>query len=542
MNLFGIHMAEHLRIDYVQGDPLGGDPLGGGPPGTPGERDLVFTFTNWAPPGATSLDGLGYAGRFLVDNGFDVVAIKANRNWWFQDLDRAIFDAVEQAIARGGRAYRRRVGYGSSMGGYAAFQFSGALKLDRVVAYSPQFSIHEAWEPRWAREAAAIAFTQAMTRAALAPSCRYVVVYDPCNPDIEHVRRFAAIVPDGRMQELRLRYSGHPSGDFIAETGHLKAFALALLRGDAPPPVAAVRRDRAKSHAYLRTLAASCLERAKPRVALDLIDRALAIAPDRPLYHWQRSLILDRLGRGGECIAAGRQAHLLAPDDALYSLHLTHLLSRKGDAIGALAALDRALTVDPDNAGSHRQRALLLDHLSDAVGAVAAQRRAFAIDSKNPHQAALLSHLLVRSGDIAEALASIDRAIALESGVAGFHRHRSALLDRLKETDRAIEAAERAVALAPGDAESLLQLSHVLARKGMIEAALDCAARATLLVPGAAWHHRHLGALQDQAGRLDLAIDALREAVKLGPDDPSHAAHLEALLRRRSDGAVAAAQ
>ncbi|MBL8703565.1 MAG: tetratricopeptide repeat protein, partial [Rhodospirillales bacterium] len=492
--------------------------------------------------GATSLEGLGYAGRFLVDNGFDVVAFKANRNWWFQDLGPAVFDAVEQAIARGGRSYRRRVGYGSSMGGYAAFQFSGALKLDRVVAYSPQFSIHEAWEPRWAREAAAIDFAHAMTRAALAPDCRFVVVYDPCNPDIEHVRRFAAIVPEGRLRELRLRYSGHPSGDFIAETGHLKAFALALLRGDTPPPVASIRRDRAKSHAYLRTLAASCLERAKPRAALALIDRALAIAPKRPLYHWQRSLILDRLGRAEECLAAGRQAHALAPDDALYALHLTHLLSRKGDAIGALATLDRALAVDPDNAGGLRQRALLLDHLGDAAGAAQAQRRAFALDSKNPHQAALLSHLLVRSGDIAEALASIDQAITREPGVAAFHRHRSALLDRLKESDGAVAAAERAVALAPDDAESLMQLSHVLARKGLIEAALDCAARATLLVPGAAWHHRHLGALQDRAGRLDLAIVALREAVKLGPDEPSHALHLQALLRRRGDGAVAAAQ
>lgn len=532
MNLFGIHTAEHLRIDYVQGE-IQDDSA---------ERDLVFTFTNWAPPGATSLEGPGYAGRFLLESGFDIVAFKANRNWWFQDIDPSIFARVEQAITQGGRRYRRRIGHGSSMGGYAAFQFSGALKLDRVVAYSPQFSIHEAWEPRWAREASAIAFTQTMTQDALARGCRYVVAFDPCNPDIEHVRRFAAIVPPGQMQELRLRYSGHPTGDFVAETGHLKPFALALLRGDPPPPVAAIRRDRAKSHAYLRTLAASCLERAKPRTALDLIDRALAIAPKRPLYHWQRSLILDRLGRHEDCVAAGRQAHALAPDDGLYALHLTHLLSRKGDAVGALAALDRALAADPDNAGGQRQRALLLDNLGDPVGATMAQRRAVALDGANPHQHALLSHLLVRGGDIAEALAAIDRAIVLEDAVAGFHRHRSALLDRLKDVDQAIAAAERAVALAPGDAESLVQLSHVLARKGMIEAAVDCAARATLLVPGAAWHHRHLGALQDQAGRLDLAIDAVRQAVKLGPGEPSHAAHLEALQRRQATGAVAAAE
>ncbi len=522
-----VHAAAHLRVDYFQGDP--------------GNQRLAFSFTNWAPPGATSLEGPGYAGKFLLENGFDVVAFKADRNWWFQDVPGDVFAAIERTLAAGKRAYRERVGYGSSMGGYAAFQFSGALKLDRVLAYSPQFVIDEAWEPRWQREAKGIVFAHRMMPASLAPNCRYIVAYDPCNPDIEHVRRFAAIVPRGQLRELRLRYSGHPTGDFIAETGHLKPFALALLRGEDEPPLQAIRRDRAQSHAYLRTLAAACLERAKPRVALALIDRAIAIAADRPLYHWQRSLILAGLERLDDAVAAGRKAHALAPDDALYALHLTHLLSRKGDAIGALAVLDRALAVDPDNAGGHRQRALLLDHLGDAPGAVAAQRRACALDSKNAHQAALLSHLLVRNADIAEALATIDQAIALDSTVAGFHRHRSALLDRLREIDRAIEAAERAVALAPRDAESLVQLSHVLARKGMIEAALDCASRAILLAPEAAWHHRHLGALQDHAGRLDLAIDAIRQAVKLGPEEPSHGAHLDALLRRQAEGASSAA-
>ena len=64
--------------------------------------------------------------------------------------------ALRGALLRRGPAaghhrprHARRVAYGTSMGGYAAIQLSAALKLDAVLALSPQFEVDKAYDTRW---------------------------------------------------------------------------------------------------------------------------------------------------------------------------------------------------------------------------------------------------------------------------------------------------------------------------------------------------------------------------------------------------------
>ena len=111
-----------------------------------GSKLSVATFANWEegekkPFGADYLAKAGYS-------AFHVVPVE---NDWYQDDEILLaLNSISERIEG------TTVGYGVSMGGFAALNFSSYLKLDRVVACSPQYSIDRNvvnFEWRWPAEA-----------------------------------------------------------------------------------------------------------------------------------------------------------------------------------------------------------------------------------------------------------------------------------------------------------------------------------------------------------------------------------------------------
>src|SRR4051794_1872432 len=111
---------------------------------------VVITFGSYSvTPG---FDQPGFGERFLRKNRIDAVHIVPRSNRWYQYTDMP--DALAAARARTG-GYPLRIAYGSSMGGYAAINFSARLDAQRVIALSPQFSIDPTKMPkdrRWRHE------------------------------------------------------------------------------------------------------------------------------------------------------------------------------------------------------------------------------------------------------------------------------------------------------------------------------------------------------------------------------------------------------
>ncbi|WP_048860241.1 hypothetical protein, partial [Acidisphaera rubrifaciens] len=195
---------------------------------------LVVTFTERTH---RSLAGLGFAGKFAVDNGFALLAFKSNVDRWYQDLPDAALTAAEAFLAALPVPPARRAGYGSSMGAHAAIAFSRRLSLDDVFAISPQVDITQPWDTRWADEAAAIGAMRAIDAAMIRPGCRYVVAFDPLDRDRLHYEHLARLIPLDRLVALRVPASGHPAGYFLHHAGALKPVARAVLAGAALPPV-----------------------------------------------------------------------------------------------------------------------------------------------------------------------------------------------------------------------------------------------------------------------------------------------------------------
>jgi len=75
--------------------------------------------------------------------------------------------------------------------------------------------------------------------------------------------------------------------------------------------------------------------------ALDLADRAVAMTPRHPLYHWSRGLVLEQLGRTADALRELRAAVPLLPNvsnGAGFGPDLARDLARVGAKAGAGAS------------------------------------------------------------------------------------------------------------------------------------------------------------------------------------------------------------
>ena len=158
---------------------------------------IAFTFTAFTPSTKGEKDtlvGVGFGGELLLRNGFDVVAFKSAKNLWYQNLSAEMLADVENFISNSSISYAKRVAYGSSMGAYAAILFSRALKVDIVLALSPQFEIDQPYDQRWQSLAQQIDFKHRIDSNSISDSCKYFVAYDPKNADILHIQKLSTLI------------------------------------------------------------------------------------------------------------------------------------------------------------------------------------------------------------------------------------------------------------------------------------------------------------------------------------------------------------
>jgi hypothetical protein len=145
---------------------------------------VVICFEYWKPD--PTLDGEFSGEGFFRHRGLNAIGIMAAENDWFQDDE--ILDVV--AAIRAATPGFRRIGYGGSMGGFAAINFAHDLDLASLVAVIPQFSIDAAkapYETRWRGEAARLAFRHDKI-GLIPPVTQGWMVFDPWCLDGLHAR------------------------------------------------------------------------------------------------------------------------------------------------------------------------------------------------------------------------------------------------------------------------------------------------------------------------------------------------------------------
>jgi len=158
-----------------------------------------------------------------------------------------------------------------------------------------------------------------------------------------------------------------------------------------------------------------------PQAALELFDRALALAPDFAQAHCSRGMALGSLGRPQEAEQAFRRSLALKPGQAEAWFGLGNTKAAQNEPDAAIEAFRQALQIAPDNAPTWTNLAIALQGLGRLDEAVSAYERARAI---LPGVALFHLHLAIAyldQGRTEEAVAGCRQAVALDPNFAQAH-------------------------------------------------------------------------------------------------------------------------
>jgi tetratricopeptide (TPR) repeat protein len=422
---------------------------------------VVITFAPVTFP--ADLDQPGFGEAFLRKHGIDAVHVVPASNAWYQYPDMP--DALE-AVATRTSHYPCRIAYGSSMGGYAAINFSAHLDVHRIIAISPQFSIDPKKLPddrRWRHEAERIDFLHDHI-AELRPASRQTyVVYDNQNAlDSQHVARIARSVA---LTEVGLEFAGHPAGGALVETGLLSRMVRQMIAGDfdAPTLVAEFAARSPATAAYFANQAATLPEN-QVQEKLHLMRRVVELQPGG-VYSHQLSDLLSRSGAHDEALAIQRSLIAAYGDSAELNYALALTLERAGRLSEATEAARAALARAPDSATLWLLCGRLLSASGQPGEAETYLRKAIELAPSAPEATFRLSRLLGQQGRRAEALEAALAAVERAPDRAGYHEHLGRLRVAVGDWRSAESAFARATNLDPKRADLLLLLSLVRLRR-----------------------------------------------------------------------------
>ena len=237
MNKHIIFEDEQIRVIFLQGS----------------SDELIFSFGDLI----TRAKGLSInAEKSLHKYDFNVIGIMPKQKSWFPEHSlHAMFAAIESVIA----PFKIRIGYGGSMGGYAAIKYANLLDLKRVVALVPQYSIN----PDEVTDSRYNMFFNAELNANMqvqphdvALEREYIVIYDPyCAEDRAHYVKLQQVLP--KIQTLTLPFTGHDAIAVLASSALLHD--LLVRQFDAPYFYQKIRQVKKRSKFYYRKVIESAL-------------------------------------------------------------------------------------------------------------------------------------------------------------------------------------------------------------------------------------------------------------------------------------------
>ena len=163
------------------------------------------------------------AEKSLFKYQYNVIGIMPKQKSWFPkssmlEMQRQIQPILVQ--------FKQIVGYGGSMGGYAAIKYSNLLNMHKIVAFVPQYSIDPdvVHDRRYAEFFDASIHQNMQIQADEVDSSReYIIVYDPYYAeDKEHFLKIQPLLP--KMHVIHLPFTGHEALSVLASSQLLNDF------------------------------------------------------------------------------------------------------------------------------------------------------------------------------------------------------------------------------------------------------------------------------------------------------------------------------
>lgn len=195
---------EHIRAIFLPGD----------------SNTLVLSFGDLI----TRASGLSInAEKSLIKYQYNIIGVMPKQKSWFPQASMIELSKAISPILEG---FKNIVGYGGSMGGYAAIKYSNLLNMNRVIAFVPQYSIdpEQVEDRRYAEFFDAVANKDMQIQSQDVDAAReYVIVYDPYfSTDREHYLKIKELLPS--LHTIHLPFTGHEALSVLASSSLLHDF------------------------------------------------------------------------------------------------------------------------------------------------------------------------------------------------------------------------------------------------------------------------------------------------------------------------------
>lgn len=481
--------------------------------------------------------GEAFWGRDVAERlGLDAIGFVAKRENWYPV---ASVDAAAAAV----RAVLKpdSLGYGYSMGAYAALKHGTRLGLGAALAVAPQASIApgDVPEDRRFHRYFRVGLHAGMRIVAGDPPPFAVVLADPYDRfDWDHARMAAEAGP---VHLLRAPHAGHSAIWLVTGSDAFGEILGPALARDVAGLRAVLRDRRARSGQWFRLMARAARGHGHAALAETLWARAAALRvpaavldSDRAIASVERAQRLLARGRAEGAVAICRELAAAAPAEAFVAIgQAGHLLLRAGAAVEAEAAFRRAVALHPRGADLHVGLSLALGAQGRAAEALDVAANGHAALPEEAEPATHYAHLLVGAGTERRAEAErIFRGVLARQPGSGLALYGlSLVLDPQGARAEALQAAQQAVARLPGNHAALDWFAGLVLRSGDVVRAERLFRRLQRLAPHQAEGYLGIAASLVAQGRRKEAIGALRRGQTMAPGDARLADRLHALQR-----------
>jgi predicted O-linked N-acetylglucosamine transferase (SPINDLY family) len=266
-------------------------------------------------------------------------------------------------------------------------------------------------------------------------------------------------------------------------------------------------------------------------LAVELIERSIAIAPDAAEVHGHLGLVLVAKGKVVEAIDSYRRALALRADMPDVQNNLGNALRKIGKNDHAIAAYRAALAIREDFAEAYHNLGLSLADKGEIDAAIQCYLRSTSLRSDDVEGWYNLGVALCAKGDYPGATAALEKAIHLRQDYPEALNNLGHVLLEAGKLAEAIAHYRRAIELRPDFADAGYNLSIALQKTGKTEAAIDESRNAISLRPCFSEAHNNLGILLQAQGDLPGSIEAFRAALSARPDNAEAHNNLGNVLR-----------
>lgn len=372
------------------------------------------------------------------------LSIDAMSDHWFCKIK---WNVVVRLVADTIKPFKYRVGYGHSMGAYAALKHSHSYQPTAILAFAPQWSIDPrdvgSFDTRYARAFDPRLHNGMRIDAEDLAAPAFLFFDDRFSPDAESARR----IQGDPVLHIPVRYMRHDVVD--VGKGSISLLYLVLraalgAHGGRTEMHRYFRMRKKRNQDYLVNLAGAALRQGHPKWTKFLSELVLSEEPRR-----SDALILKlqsciRLGLD-ECA----NAVIAECENVLLSDYEAVLVSRAMVATGllarAVALIDRPSISEGKNTNHIRALAGYLLAGGQTTRGMALLERAVALAPDDPHCLAQLGKALMKSArgaacDLPRAVTLLERSTELDSSVLGFWKAYAMALEACGDYSRAVSA------------------------------------------------------------------------------------------------------